>query len=308
MSKLIVVLVLLGLLATIVYAGMVYTVAKSLEVRMAGFDPFSLASGALDVQVEISNPSSLPVVICIDSFRAKVLLAGETIARMASVEGVCIGPSDTEIMEVRVEPVAGGIAESIMSVLAKGEKPELVIRGYVEAPVTIFGLKLPVKVTIPFEKRIPITATIPAGQESGVPSDVISEAASKVKEVIRELEKIIASNQGGNNLTLAVKVVWLCNGSECTTAKPGDRVDAVIVLVGSARDVVVRVKQDRRLLPDKVVAEKRVPTVNGSAIVHVTFTAEDGVTVRGYFVEVEWPEGKYVMPDSYPPRLAVKQG
>ena len=85
-------------------------------------------------------------------------------------------------------------------------------------------------------------------------------------------------------------------------AKPGSLVGAHIEISYYTGYVTVKLKQDRTLMPDKVVYETTI-YIEKHGEIRIPFIAESGIGVREYIVEAEnW---KWTMPDSYPPRLKV---
>jgi hypothetical protein len=97
-------------------------------------------------------------------------------------------------------------------------------------------------------------------------------------------------------------------------AKQGDMVTAYVTVeaVGGYFEgsVTVRIRKDMAFLPDEdhKVESFQLSLLEGKTqTVTVKFIAAEksSMIFRGYFIEVEFPGGKWTMDDSYPPRLKV---
>ena len=103
--------------------------------------------------------------------------------------------------------------------------------------------------------------------------------------------------------SVIVEAYWTVNGVRTYSVKADTIVTIHVKIKGYIGDVIFRIKQDRKLLPDVVIYEAKLHVMGGIAI---PFRAEGGFTVKGYFIEVEGPDWKYIQPNSYPPRLKVE--
>jgi hypothetical protein len=97
-------------------------------------------------------------------------------------------------------------------------------------------------------------------------------------------------------------------------AKQGSMVTAYVTVeaIGGYFEgsITVRIRKDMAFLPDEdhKVESFRLSLLEGEAqTVTVNFRAAErsSIIFRGYFIEVDFPGGKWTMDDSYPPRLKV---
>ena len=118
-------------------------------------------------------------------------------------------------------------------------------------------------------------------------------------------------SEGASGSITVAEAYWKVDGRETSQARSGAIVRAVVKLKsgsGYRGYVEVKVKRDLRLLPDTTVASlKQYYTLSPGEEVEIelAFKATTSIVARGYFIEVSWPGGKYVMEPRYPPRLAV---
>ena len=112
------------------------------------------------------------------------------------------------------------------------------------------------------------------------------------------------------SITVA-EAYWEVDSRKALQARGGTVVHAVVKLKsvsGYSGYIEVKVKRDLRLLPDTSVAFlKQYYTLEPGEEVEIklAFKAASSIVARGYFIEVSWPGGKYVMEPRYPPRLTV---
>jgi hypothetical protein len=98
-----------------------------------------------------------------------------------------------------------------------------------------------------------------------------------------------------------------------TEAKQGDMVTAYVTVeaVGGYFEgsVTVRIRKDMAFLPDEdhKVESFQLSLLEEATTLTVTFIATErsSMIFRGYFIQVDFPGGTWVMDDSYPPRLKV---
>ncbi|AEM39086.1 hypothetical protein Pyrfu_1226 [Pyrolobus fumarii 1A] len=241
-------------------------------------------SAEFTVYLNVSPRAPLPVMLCIDEVHGVIMLGGEVIGTFRSEHGACVKAGGWELLPIRLNVNGVKLLEALAASSSE-EANYIVLRGEAVVPLTLLGAKLPISMVVYFERRVPV-------------GEVVAKAMKPVKSVVESIERKlgIAPGYSGNPIVHIESVEWLCGGVPCGTATEGETVTVVVRLSGYAHDVVVKVRQDRRLLPDKTVAERRIPVLNGTMEVVLRFTVETGLTVRSYFVEVDWPGGKWVMP------------
>ncbi len=104
---------------------------------------------------------------------------------------------------------------------------------------------------------------------------------------------------------------WSIGGSRVTSAGSGSIVTGHVSVTSSgAVDVVVQlsVRQDRTLIGDREMTSESIRVSLGPGQTRelvIDFEVEGGLTVRGYFLKLEWPGGDWQQ-DGYPPRLGVE--
>ena len=116
--------------------------------------------------------------------------------------------------------------------------------------------------------------------------------------------------------TLVVdEVYWTVNEDRTTSCEVGDLVEAHIRISAENAalddEITVKIRRDLALLPDTNVASESYRIVldrNQETEIVVEFSPSEasGLSLRGYFVEVEGDVG-WTMNDDYPPRLSVNE-
>ncbi len=108
------------------------------------------------------------------------------------------------------------------------------------------------------------------------------------------------------------EIVWInSDGIKINTARSNQLVQVKITISSLSKYdgyISFKVRKDTRFLPDKNIAYlKQFYSLEKGQKISITlsFVAEKGFLTRGYFVEIDWRNGKYVMENSYPPRLRV---
>ncbi len=286
--------------AAAAYGYALYDAAKGVQVRLAdikGVENLLRGSDSLLVVLNVSvPPEPLPVSICVDELHGNVMVNGELVARFRSDESFCIESGSWRLVYVKVSILKDELVAAILSSLASGYA-NISIEGDAVVPATVAGVELPVKTTVHFRevRRYTLSQVVESVLErvGRRVAEVAEKVASAVERVAREVG-IAPGYHGEKRVT--VHVEWLCGGSPCGTVKPGEPVEAIVSLQGYARHVVVKLRVDRRLLPDKTIEERVLPVLNGTAHVVFVFRAEGGAAIRGYFIEVDWDGGKWVMP------------
>ena len=95
------------------------------------------------------------------------------------------------------------------------------------------------------------------------------------------------------------------------SALAGELVTGHLIISSSeAVDVTVRlsVRQDRIVLTDREVESNTFQislSPGQSRELEIDFVVEGGLTVRGYFLKIDWPGGNWEQ-QGYPPRLSVE--
>jgi len=168
------------------------------------------------------------------------------------------------------------IIRGLISTL-EGRDLHLIITGRAEIPIKIFNIISIGSITVPIseERYIPISSII--------------------------LSPVNPSNYMGS---ARVSIRWFAGYMPVTEVRPDTYVTAIINVAGYRGELLVEIRQDRRFLPDKTVASKSV-YCSGQCSVRINFLAEDGITVRGYFVRIRGAGLHYEQPAEYPPRLRV---
>ncbi len=259
---------------------------RGLERLLAGGDRLTTV---FNVSVP---PEPIPVTICVDRLSGIVVANSVKVADFAANNSFCVNSGSWKLVELTVRLHEREILESIVSSLENGVV-KLEVIGEALVPVTLWRFRLPLEVPVKFD-------TVRVFKLSSLAYHIVSHIGREAIEAAERLAEALGVAHGYSGKRLVeVNVVWLCGAARCPpVVKPGTRVEAYIVLQGHTRDVVVKLRVDRILAPDATLAERLVPLLNGTARVVLRFRVDAGPLTRGYFVEVDWPGGKWVMPMS----------
>ena len=115
-----------------------------------------------------------------------------------------------------------------------------------------------------------------------------------------------------NSLIVIESIKWKDNeGKNISVVESNQLVKVIITLSINGEYIgyiTFKVRKDVRFLPDKDVAFLRQYYIlrdKEKITITLSFIAEKSLLTRGYFVEIDWKNKRYVMPNSYPPRLRV---
>ena len=248
-----------------------------------------LDSLVLQANVDVANHGFLPVII--PSLDYDVSINGIPAVSGSSSDSYTLSPGDMENVPIRVEIPIKDLDSVIGSIIETLGELDVEITGTFNANFLGIPIELPFKT----EQRISL------GQ-------VAKEKA----------EAWVSRMSGGNGDTpkdfSIESMKWMVNGKEVTSADPDSIVTAVAVIKAEKRfgyDVSLEVRQDRKGLQDKSFNTETYQLVmqpGDTEELSVTFRADGGITVSGYFMSIRWDgANQWQMSNFYPPRLRVEE-